>query len=45
VIEANDARFAPGVDRNSQFVADWSGDKLALGQNVLAAGIARYQKR
>jgi hypothetical protein len=45
VIEANDARFAPGVDRNSQFVADWSGDKLALGQNTLAAGIARFQKR
>jgi hypothetical protein len=45
VIEANDARFAPGVDRNSQFVADWSGDRLAIGQNALAAGIARYQKR
>lgn len=45
VIEANDARFAPGVDRSSQFVADWSGDRLAIGQNTLAAGIARYQKR
>ena len=45
VIEANDARFAPGVDRSSQFVADWSGDKLAIGQNTLAAGIERYKRR
>lgn len=45
VIEGNDARFAPGVDRSSQFVADWSGDRLAIGQNVLASGISRYQKR
>ena len=44
-IEGNDARFAPGVDRASQFVADWSGDRLALGQNALAAGIERYRKR
>lgn len=45
VIEANDARFAPGVDRSSNFVADWSGDRLALGQNTLASRIARFQKR
>lgn len=45
VIEGNDARFAPGVDRSSQFVADWSGARLALGQNALASGIERYRKR
>lgn len=45
VIEGNDARFAPGVDRSSQFIADWSGDKLALGQNALAPGIERYRRR
>lgn len=45
VIAANNVRFAPGVDRSSQFVADWSGDKLALGDNLLAAGIGRFQRR
>ncbi|MEO5587831.1 MAG: right-handed parallel beta-helix repeat-containing protein [Novosphingobium sp.] len=45
VIDANDARFAPGVDRSSQFIADWSGDKLAIGQNTLGAGIERYKRR
>jgi hypothetical protein len=45
VIDGNDARFAPGVDRNSQFVADWSGDKLAIGTNRLAPGIERYKRR
>ena len=45
VIEGNDARFAPGVSRESVFVADWSGDRLALGQNALGAGLARFEKR
>lgn len=45
IIDANDARFAPGVDRNSQFVADWSGDQIAIGKNTLAAGIERYKRR
>jgi hypothetical protein len=45
VIAANDVRFAPGVDRSSQFVADWSGDKLALGENRLDEGIARFGRR
>jgi hypothetical protein len=45
VIDGNDARFAPGIDRNSQFVADWSGDKLAIGTNRLAPGIERYKRR
>jgi hypothetical protein len=45
VIDGNDARFAPGVNRISVFVADWSGDRLALGQNVLGEGLARFEKR
>jgi hypothetical protein len=45
LIAGNDVRFAPGVERSSQFVADWSGDKLSLGENKLAAGIARYGRR
>ena len=44
-IEGNDARFAPGVSRQSAFVADWSGDALSLGQNALGAGLARFDKR
>ncbi|MEO5598687.1 MAG: right-handed parallel beta-helix repeat-containing protein [Novosphingobium sp.] len=45
VIEGNDARFAPGVERSSVFVADWSGDQLALGSNLLGEGLARFEKR
>jgi hypothetical protein len=45
VIANNDARFAPGITRESTFVADWSGDRLALGQNALGVGLKRYEKR
>lgn len=45
VIEDNDARFAPGVDRESVFVADWSGDRLAIGANTLAPGLKRFERR
>ena len=44
-IEGNDARFAPGVTRQSVFVADWSGDRLAIGQNALGGGLTRFEKR
>src|SRR5262249_9585884 len=44
-IEANDARFATGVQRESTFVADWSGDRLALGTNTLGAGLKRFERR
>lgn len=44
-IEANDARFAPGLSRESAFVADWSGDSLAIGANTLAAGLVRFERR
>jgi hypothetical protein len=45
VIEGNDARFAPGVERRSTFVADWSGDAVKLGANALGSGLQRYEKR
>ncbi|BBC71191.1 conserved hypothetical protein [Altererythrobacter sp. B11] len=45
VIQGNDARLAPGVDRNTVFVADWSGDSLALGGNVLGPGLKRFERR
>lgn len=44
-IEGNNARFAPGVDRRSAFVADWSGDTLNLGGNALEPGLVRYERR
>lgn len=45
VIADNDARFAPGVSRESAFVANWSNDQLAIGYNKLAPGLVRYEKR
>ncbi|PEQ13972.1 hypothetical protein B2G71_06660 [Novosphingobium sp. PC22D] len=45
LIDDNDARFAPGVDRRSVFVADWSQDKVNLGANRLGAGLVKYEKR
>ncbi len=45
VIEGNDARFAPGVDRASVFVANWSDDRLAIGANTLSSGLTRYEQR
>ncbi len=44
-IAGNDARFAPGVSRESAFVADWSGDALTIGQNALGTGLVRFEKR
>jgi hypothetical protein len=44
-IVGNDARLAPGVDRTSTFVADWSGDRLALGDNALGPGLNRFERR
>ena len=44
-IVGNDARLAPGVDRNTTFVADWSGDTLALGTNALGPGLQRFERR
>ena len=44
-IEGNDGRFVPGLSRESVFVADWSGDALALGQNTLAPSLKRFEKR
>lgn len=44
-IAGNDARLAPGVDRATVFVADWSGDRLALGENRLGLGLKRFERR
>ena len=44
-ISANDASIAPGIDRETVFVADWSGDRLALGGNRLGRGLKPFEKR
>ena len=44
-IAGNDARFAPAVRRSSAFVADWSGDALAVGDNTLGAGLKKFERR
>lgn len=44
-ITDNDARLAPGVDRNTSFVADESGDAIRIENNRLGDGIRRFEKR
>ncbi|MCJ2180596.1 right-handed parallel beta-helix repeat-containing protein [Novosphingobium album (ex Hu et al. 2023)] len=44
-VEDNNARFAPGIDRHSAFVADWSGDAMNISANVLGPGLVRYERR
>ncbi|WP_336987595.1 right-handed parallel beta-helix repeat-containing protein [Altererythrobacter aquiaggeris] len=45
LIAGNDARLAPGVQRSTIFVADWSGDSLAIDDNRLGSGLERFEKR
>lgn len=44
-ITGNTARLVPGLSRPTVFVADWSGDRISIGNNVLGAGIARFERR
>jgi hypothetical protein len=45
VVTGNDARFAPGADFETAFVADWSGDTLDVADNTLARGLKSYERR
>lgn len=45
VIEGNDARLVPGLDRNTVWVADWTGEPLAIGANTLGSGLKRFERR
>jgi hypothetical protein len=45
VIEGNDARFAPGVSRESTFVANWTDDPVQIGVNKLAPGLKVKDRR
>ncbi|HMT42067.1 MAG TPA: right-handed parallel beta-helix repeat-containing protein [Sphingorhabdus sp.] len=44
-ISGNDASLATGVDRNTVFLADWSGDAIVLGANRLGRGLKPFEKR
>ena len=44
-IRGNDARLAPGVDRSTVFIADWSGDPLTEGENALGPGLKLFERR
>lgn len=44
-IEKNRASLPEGIGRQSVFVADWSGEPLAIGANELGAGLKRFEKR
>ena len=44
-MEGNTASLAPGQDKQPAFVANASGDRLAIGQNRLGAGIKPYEAR
>ena len=45
VIDGNRASLPQGIGRQSVFVADWSGEALAIGKNELGAGLTRFEKR
>jgi hypothetical protein len=40
----NDVRLAPGA-KETTFVADWSGERLAVGANRLGAGVVGFGQR
>ncbi|MBK6411710.1 right-handed parallel beta-helix repeat-containing protein [Sphingopyxis sp.] len=44
-IVGNRASLPAGIGRKSVFVADWSGEALAIGANELGVGLTRYEKR
>jgi len=41
----NEARFVPGLQRQSVFLADWTGSRIVLQGNKLAAGLQQYEQR
>ena len=44
VIEGNRASVPQGTGRKTLFVADWSGEALAIGPNELGPGLTRFEK-
>lgn len=44
-IDGNRASVPQGIGRQSVFVADWSGEPLAIGKNELGPGLKPFEKR
>jgi hypothetical protein len=44
VIDGNRASVPQGTGRKTIFVADWSGEALAIGPNELGPGLTRFEK-
>ena len=44
-VTGNKASLAPGVDRRTTFVADWSGEPITLAGNVLGTGLKPFEVR
>lgn len=44
-ISGNDASIAPVVERQTVFLADWSGDRVSLGANRLGRGLKPFERR
>jgi Right handed beta helix region len=44
-ISNNRASIAPGVNRSTTFVADWTHEPLRLGANVLGQGLKAFDER
>lgn len=45
VVTGNEARFVPGLQRSSVFLADWTGARISLTNNNLARGLTGYERR
>jgi hypothetical protein len=44
-VENNEARFVPGLSRNSVFLADWTASRIVMQGNRIAGGIKQYEQR
>ncbi len=44
-VENNEARFVPGLSRSSVFLADWTGSRIVMKGNKIAASIKQYEQR
>jgi hypothetical protein len=44
-VVGNEARFVPGLQRATVFFADWTGSRIVMQGNKLAAGLKQYEQR
>lgn len=45
VVKDNTARFVPGLNRASVFLADWTNSRVLMSGNKLARGLTKYELR